>query len=623
MEDLDLAWYQRVISIFLLCGCVVGNAGANGLLSSWGQQEPEFLDVAEVFTLDPVQRQGDVFLAAGHVADGYYVYRHALKLVDAQGHEVSLDLPDGTARHDAFFGDTQVYMGDALDLRFPVTAEGPLMLHWQGCAEAGICYPPQTMAVSLPVAGAGSSLVDDGIGQGGPDAAASVPAATRLDGTAAAAIGMAEDQAAAQRLETLGPVLGTLLFFGFGLLLAFTPCSLPMIPIISAMIVGSQAGPRRAFSLSLSYVLTMAGTYAVVGVAAGLAGANLQATLQSPWLLGAFAALFLILASSLFGLFELRLPSALINRVESAGRNRLGGSIPAAAMLGLLSALLVGPCMTAPLAGALLYIGQTGSAIYGGMALFALGLGMGLPLLAIAVFGARALPRPGAWMERVRVAFGYIMVGMAVMMLTRFLPGTMGLVLWGAWGLLVAVGLFAWGQAVVARHRLAWTLRSGAVFAGLWSVLMLVGAASGGDSALQPLAHLRGGSVSSAPEGSGVAFVQAKSVQDVDAALEQAALRHQWTLIDFYADWCVSCHVIERNVFGNPVVASRLARMQVVRPDVTRNDATDQALLKRWGVMGPPTLILVGPDGRERRDLRMVGEIDAQAFLDHLDQAGA
>lgn len=612
-----MVFYRRVVAVFLLCCCAIGSVWAEGLLPSWGSSERQFLDVAEVFKLEPAHKQGDSFSAAGHIADGYYVYRHAIKLVDAQGHEVSLTLPTGTAKHDEFFGDTEIYMGDALDLRFPATAPGPLTLHWQGCAEAGICYPPQTMNVTLPAVTAGASTAGGGPAQGEPTAVPANP------GSAGGATGMAEDQAAAQRLAALGPVWGTLLFFGFGLLLAFTPCSLPMIPIVSTMVVGSQAKPRRAFLLSLSYVLAMAGTYAVVGVAAGLAGANLQATLQSPWLLGAFAALFLVLASSLFGLFELQLPSALINRVESAGRDRSGGSIPGAAVLGFLSALLVGPCMTAPLAGALLYIGQTGSAIHGGMALFALGLGMGLPLLAIAMFGARVLPRPGAWMDRVRVAFGYVMVGMAVMMLTRFLPGTVSLVLWGAWVLSVAIGLIAWGQAVAAKHRLAWTLRSGAVFAGLWSVLMLVGAASGGESALQPLAHLRGESVSTAPAAAGVAYAQAKSVEDVDAHLAQAALRGQWTLIDFYADWCVSCHVIERNVFDNAAVAARLARMQVVRPDVTRNDTTDQALLKRWGVMGPPTLILVGPDGTERRDLRAVGEIDARAFLDRLDKAGS
>lgn len=612
-----MAFYRRVVAVFLLCCCAVGSAWADGLLPSWGGSDRQFLDAAEVFNLELVQQHGDSFSAAGHVADGYYVYRHSIKLVDAQGHEVSLTLPAGTSKHDEFFGDTEIYTSDALDLRFPAAAPGPLTLHWQGCAEAGICYPPQTVNVALPAAVEGASTVGKGSAQGNPTAAPTNPS------SAGAATEMAEDQAAAQRLAALAPVRGTLLFFGFGLLLAFTPCSLPMIPIVSTMVVGSQAKPQRAFFLSLSYVLAMAGTYAVVGVAAGLAGANLQATLQSPWLLGAFAALFLVLASSLFGLFELQLPSAVINRVDSAGRDRSSGSIPGAAALGFLSALLVGPCMTAPLAGALLYIGQTGSAIYGGLALFALGLGMGLPLLAIAVFGARVLPRPGAWMDRVRVAFGYVMVGMAVMMLTRFLPGTVSLVLWGAWVLSVAIGLIAWGQAVAAKYRLAWTLRSGAVFAGLWSVLMLAGAASGGESAFQPLAHLRGASTSTAPAAAGVAYVQAKSVKDVDAHLAQAASRGQWTLIDFYADWCVSCHVIERNVFDDPAVAARLARMQVVRPDVTRNDATDQALLKHWGVMGPPTLILVGPDGTERRELRVVGEIDSRAFLDRLDKAGS
>lgn len=432
---------------------------------------------------------------------------------------------------------------------------------------------------------------------------------------------MAEDQAAAQKLSTLGPVAGVLLFFGFGLLLAFTPCTLPMIPIVSTLVVGNQAGPRRALLLSLSYVLAMAGTYAAVGVAAGLAGANLQAALQSPWLLGAFAALFLILASSLFGLFELRLPSALVNRIGRSGKEPAGGSVAGAAALGFLSALLVGPCMTAPLAGALLYIGQTGSALYGGLALFALGLGMGLPLLAIAVFGARVLPRPGAWMETVRVAFGYVMVGMAVMMVSRFLPGSTALLLWGMWMLSVSIGLIAWGQVVAAKRRLAWTLRSVAAFAGLWSVLMVVGAAAGGASSLQPLAHLR--AAASTPGTASVAYVQAKSIEDVDARIAEAGARGQWTLIDFYADWCVSCHVIEREVFGHPEVTSRLAGMQIVRPDVTRNDEQDRALLKRWQVQGPPTIILVGPDGRERRTQRVVGEVDADAFLARLDLAGA
>ncbi|MDS1142341.1 protein-disulfide reductase DsbD [Pusillimonas sp. SM2304] len=605
-------------ALVLFCFAVGSAWAGNGLFSS--ATEPEFLEASDVFKVEEVRQQGGEYIVEGQIADGYYVYRHSLKLVDDNENAVDLALPSGTPRHDEFFGDTVIYTGDTARLRFPAAVTGPLTLHWQGCAEDGICYPPQTMHISAPAATAvadGQAVEQppqasepESVSERGPDSAGMPSGAS-----------VGEDQAAAQRLAALGPIAGTLLFFGFGLLLAFTPCTLPMIPIVSTMVVGSQAKPRRAFVLSSSYVLAMAGTYAAVGVAAGLAGANLQATLQSPWLLSAFAALFLILASSLFGLFELRLPSAVTNRLQAAGPARSGGSITGAAVLGFLSALLVGPCMTAPLAGALLYIGQTGSAIQGGLALFALGLGMGLPLLAIAVFGARVLPKPGAWMDRVRVAFGYVMVGMAVMMLTRFLTGTTSLLLWGAWMLLVAVGLVAWAQAVTNRQRLAWSLRSAAAFVGLWSVLMLVGAASGGDAALQPLAHLRGAPAAATPTAE-VSYIQAKSVADVDARLAEGAARGQWTLIDFYADWCVSCHVIERNVFGDPAVAAQLARMQVVRPDVTRNDATDKELLKHWGVMGPPTLILVGPDGTERRDLRVVGEIGAREFQDRLDAAG-
>lgn len=622
-----MSLYRRAFAFVVLFFSVTGGAWASGGLFSW-VQEPELLEAADVFTVEDVRQQADRFEASGHITAGYYVYRHSLKLVDGQGDSVELGLTAGTVQHDEFFGDTEIYTGTMLHLNFQAETAGPLTLHWQGCAELGFCYPPQVLQIDVPTRAAGSSSV-----QGSPPPLNTVPnlqsnpqpnttpeRAPNPDKLASGAE-MGEDQQAAQRLAALGPISGTLLFFVFGLLLAFTPCTLPMIPIISSMVVGSQAKSRRAFMLSLSYVVAMAGTYAVVGVAAGLAGANLQATLQSPWLLGAFAVLFLILASSLFGLFELRLPSALVNRVESADRQQSGGSVAGAAGLGFLSALLVGPCMTAPLAGALLYIGQTGSALYGGLALFALGLGMGLPLLVIAMFGARVLPKPGAWMDRVRIAFGYLMVGMAVMMLDRFLPSIVSLALWGAWILSVAVGLFAWAQAASVTPRLVWSLRTGAAVVGLWSVFMLVGAASGGDSLLQPLTHLRGGMLA-ASTAVAPTYVQAKSVEDVDNRLAQAAARGEWTLIDFYADWCVSCHVIERNVFGDSIVAQRLARLQIVRPDVTLNDATDRALLKHWGVMGPPTLILVGPDGTERRDLRIVGEINATEFLNRLNKAG-
>lgn len=622
--------------IFLLWFVASSAMAAGGLFSSAGHDE--FLDAGDVLKLDEVRRDAVGFIVQGHIAKGYYVYRHSLKMEDSQGQPIVLELSDGTPKHDEFFGDIEIFKGDALQVRFSLPSSGPLTLHWQGCAEAGICYPPQTISLIWPrkrVRGTSSGVdfAHRGVEKGSlstflvdANSAGSPKAVSDASGEATNLTAdpprsdIAEDQATAQRLAALGPVMGTLLFFGFGLLLAFTPCTLPMIPIVSTMIVGSQVKPRRAFVLSLAYVMTMAAIYAGLGVAAGLAGANFQAALQSPWLLGAFAGLFMVLAFSLFGMFELRLPAALVSQVDSAGRGRSGGSVGGAVVLGLLSALLVGPCMTAPLAGALLYIGQTGSALQGGLALFALGVGMGLPLLAIAVFGAHVLPRPGIWMDRVRVVFGYVMLGLAIMMLARFLPGALNLLLWGAWSLAVAVGLVAWAQLVAYRQRLAWALRFFAAFVGVWSILMLTGAASGATSILQPLAHLH--AVGSSVNTLGVSYVSAKSVEDVDKRLVEARTRGQWTLIDFYAEWCISCHVIERNVFGNDEVAQRLAAIQIIRPDVTRNDVVDKALLKQWGVMGPPTLILVGPDGVERRDLRMVGEVGVREFMAKLNAAG-
>ncbi|MDR3399532.1 MAG: protein-disulfide reductase DsbD [Pandoraea sp.] len=600
--------------IFLIFVILLGTFGAMRAADAFPwQSEPKFLDASQVLTLSPVNEVDGHLEVVGHVAKDYYVYRHSLRAEDASGKPVDLTLSDGARHTDEFFGDTEIYTRDALRLRLPAATAGPMTLHWQGCAEAGICYPPQAMAIALPT-GVASNAVGAAI------SATSTPA----DTDAAGAVPLAEDQATAHRLATLGPVTATLLFFGLGLLLAFTPCTLPMIPIVSTMIVGNRPAPLRALALSLSYVLAMALTYAAVGVAAGLAGANLQATLQSPWLLGAFAGLFLVLAASLFGLFELRLPAFVTNRLDAAGNQRTGGSLAGAAALGFLSALLVGPCMTAPLAGALLYIGQTGNAWMGGVALFALGLGMGLPLLAIALFGSRVLPRPGPWMVRVRIAFAYVMTGMAILMLSRFLPGSVSLLLWGALGLGLAVGLGAWAWTMRGTSA-SWMLTFISALASIWSVLMLVGAASGSDSVLQPLARANASVVSGTNErsGNGVDYVSVKSAEDVDARIAQAAAKGQWTLIDFYADWCVSCHVIERNVFGDPAVAARLARMQVLRPDVTKNDKIDQALMKRWGVLGPPTLILIDANGKEVRAQRMVGELDARSFLRRLDAAGA
>lgn len=594
-------WY-RLAGVLLLSG-VLSSAWAGGGFSFWsGGSSPEVLPVEDVLKLAEPVKDEEGILIEGQIAPDHYLYRHALRVVDSAGSDIEIVLPAGEARHDEFFGDTEVYTGPLLSIRLPAAVSGPLELHWQGCAERGICYPPQVVSLTLD----------------GQMVATTTTAPPR---PLPQKVALAEDQAAAARLAELGMLSGMALFFGFGVLLAFTPCTLPMIPIVSAMVVGSGARPRRAALLSSFYVLAMAGTYAVVGVIAGVAGANLQASLQSPWLLGSFAVLFLTFAASLFGAFELRMPAWLTDRIECAGRNQHGGSIAGVGTLGVLSALLVGPCMTAPLAGALLYISQTGSAVTGGLALFALGLGMGLPLVLIAVFGSRVLPRPGPWMDRVKLLFGYLMVAMAIYMLTRFITGSVGLLLWGAWLLAIAVGLMGWGVSRPAGCRGGWGLRFASLLAGLWATAMLVGAAAGGASVLKPLEGLN--LATEAQAAAPLAYVSVKSVEDVDARIAEAAAVGQWTMIDFYADWCVSCHVIEREVFGDPAIAERLARMQVLRPDVTAYDAADRALMLHWGVPGPPSLILIGPDGVERRAQRTVGETGARDFAARLDAAGA
>lgn len=559
----------------------------------------------EVFSITEVQAETNSTHLVGRVEDGNYVYRKSLSAEDGDGKSVSIELPKGSIHDDPYFGSTEIYEGPELTVRIPPSTKGPLALHWQACAKDGVCFPPQVLKVALGSSSAGtipaqSSVLDTPL-------PAPTPGSEQQD--------LAGDEAAAQKLESLGPVLGPLLFFGFGLLLAFTPCSLPMVPIVAAMVTGG-ATPRRAAALASSYVVAMALTYSAVGVLAGLAGANLQAALQTPWLLCSLAILFAVLAASLFGAFELKLPSWLMNKLQGTETNGKG-SIAGSFMLGLISALMVGPCMTAPLAGALLYIGQTGSALRGGTALLMLGLGMGVPLILIAIFGAKVLPRPGAWMERVRVIFGYVMLALAVEMLTRFMPGYAALGLWGAWGLGVAVGFLTWSRSYEA-SRLKPVLSFGGALSGLWAVFLLIGAASGNSSLANPLMSNSQSIVSAS---AGNSMIPVKTVEDLQKKVATAGASGQWTLVDFYADWCTSCHHNERSVFGDEAVQKVLAQMQVLRPDVTANDAQDQELMRALGVQGPPTLLLIGPDGQERRAQRSIGETSASDFLARVKQA--
>lgn len=541
--------------------------------------QPDFLAVDKAFVFSSERLDSGQTRLHWQITDGYYLYKKRLKF-DGLPTEQHPALPAAQTHTDEFFGESQVYRGE-LELILPAHASGQLRVGWQGCADAGLCYPPQTSTVALTPADA----VDRGREQ-------------------------ASDQALAGDLQHGTLFWSLLAFLGLGVLLAFTPCSLPMLPILAGLVLGNGASARRGWALAAVYVLSMALVYAGLGVIAALLGANLQAWLQQPWLLGSLAALFVVLALPMFGAFELQLPTWLRDRLERAGHNTRGGNLYGAALLGALSGLLMGPCMTAPLAGALLYIAQSGNAVQGALVLFALGLGMGLPLLLLVTLGNRYLPRPGAWMERVKGFFGFVFLAMALYTLRAVLDPTLWLGLAGAW--LIALGWAAWTTLQAQRP-----LQALALLFGLWGSLMVVGAAAGGSDPWRPLEPYTGASNAEAQATRADAFTTVSDPASLQRELDAATAQGQWVLLDYYADWCVSCKVMEKQVFARDDVLAALNGVRLLRLDVTADAPPSRELLKRYAVPGPPSLIWIGPEGDERRARRITGEIDALNFLQH------
>lgn len=541
--------------------------------------QPDFLAVDKAFVFSSERLDSGQTRLHWQITDGYYLYQKRLKFegLPTDQHPA---LPAAQTHTDEFFGESPVYRGE-LELILPAHASGQLRVGWQGCADAGLCYPPQTSTVALTPADA----VDRGREQ-------------------------ASDQALAGDLQHGTLFWSLLAFLGLGVLLAFTPCSLPMLPILAGLVLGNGASARRGWALAAVYVLSMALVYAGLGVIAALLGANLQAWLQQPWLLGSLAALFVVLALPMFGAFELQLPAWLRDRLERAGHNTRGGNLYGAALLGALSGLLMGPCMTAPLAGALLYIAQSGNAVQGALVLFALGLGMGLPLLLLVTLGNRYLPRPGAWMERVKGFFGFVFLAMALYTLRAVLDPTLWLGLAGAW--LIALGWAAWTTLQAQRP-----LQALALLFGLWGSLMVVGAAAGGSDPWRPLEPYTGASNAEAQATRADAFTTVSDPASLQRELDAATAQGQWVLLDYYADWCVSCKVMEKQVFARDDVLAALKGVRLLRLDVTADAPPSRELLKRYAVPGPPSLIWIGPEGDERRARRITGEIDALNFLQH------
>ena len=596
--------------------------------------QPELLDPEKAFRFSARVLDASNIEVRYQIADGYYLYRERFAFT-AEPAGVKLGearIPEGKHKKDEFFGDVQTYRGElkivvpvetAVDGRLTLTATS------QGCADVGVCYVPMDSKVQLVMAGATGTAVTAG---SAPAARDSGNPLARIIGQNGSGIAKAPAAASAGAEESRIAVLFhgefwllIVSFFGFGLLLSFTPCVLPMIPILSGIIVGCRQPVTRmhGFALSAAYVLGMAITYALAGVAAGLSGAMLSAALQNPWVLGGFALVFVILALSMFGFYELQLPAAFQSRLTEASNRLPGGRYAGVFAMGVLSALIVGPCVAAPLAGALLYISQSRDGVLGGAALFAMALGMGVPLLAVGASAGTLLPKAGPWMDAVKRFFGVLLLAVAIYLVSPVVPLAAQMLAWAALLIVSAVYLRVIDPLPQHAHGFQRFGKGVGVIALLAGAAFMVGAFSGAKDILQPLSGLM-----SAPATGGAApaaaseplFKRVATGAELDAAVKLAGAAGKPVLLDFYADWCVSCKEMERFTFTDAQVKQRLANMVKIQVDVTANTAEHQALLKRFRLFGPPGIIFFDKKSKEINGLRVIGFQSAEKFAAVLDE---
>lgn len=615
--------FKRLSLLLLLCWLPL-LAHAQWFSSSSNQSD--FLPVLEAFQ-PTAWHDGSAIYIGIDIADDYYLYRHQFS-VSSKTDAVSLDeplLPQGTFTTDEFMGDVYVFRDKLVfETPFSPSYSGPIdiELTFQGCADAGLCYPPETISLealesSPPTAFADWDAADQALSgaEGSDDQQISQTAGTNSSTEFSAP--QSEDSRFSALLGSASLPLALGLFFIAGLGLTFTPCVLPMVPILSSIIVGQKPTRPRAFVLSASYVLGMASTYALVGVLMGLfgAGLNLQAHLQSAPVLVTFAALFTLFALVMFGAFDLRVSPRLAAKIDG-WQARAQQSGPAGlALAGALSVLVVSPCVTAPLAGALVFISSTGNAAMGGAVLFALGLGMGVPLLLVGTFGATLLPRSGAWMNGVKIAFGLLLLGVAIWMVERLVPPSMALLLWAA----LAIGSALMLGALNMNQSQGWPKARQTLGLMLlaWGIALVIGAAQGGSNPLRPLTVSSSSTDSGTPQAT-LAFQQVDELSALEIALSEAASAQQPAFVNFTADWCISCKLMERDVFPDPNVVAALNDFRLIEVDVTNTDAQSRELLNRFNLFGPPSLLFFS-QGEEVRDARIQGEITATQLVQHLE----
>jgi thiol:disulfide interchange protein DsbD len=571
--------------------------------------EPELLEPDQAFRFAARLKDARAIEVTYRIAPGYYMYRDKFQftLAPAGAKPGAPQLPAGKKHRDEFFGEVETYRGNLrILLPFELADAGvpaiQLTAISQGCADIGVCYVPHEQKAELRLASLAAG-------------------ATRSDAASGlfSWIDPAADDVRIARVFEGGFWLIVASFFGFGLLLSFTPCVLPMVPILSSVIVGAGSPVTRSRGLMLAavYVLGMAITYAAAGVAAGLSGAMLSAALQNPWVLGAFAMLFVALALAMFGLYDLQIPVALQQRLAVASNRFHGGHTAGVFVMGVLSALILGPCVAAPLAGALLYIGQSRDVVLGGSALFALALGMGVPLLAVGASAGALLPKAGPWMETVKRGFGTLLLAMAIYIVSPFLPVSVQMLAWAALLIVTGIYLRAIDPLPAAAHGFQRLAKGVGIIALIAGLAYLVGALSGGRDILQPLSGLRGAESGSAS--SETPFVRVANAAELDDRVRAVAGRT--VMLDFYADWCVSCKEMERYTFSDERVRARFREMVLLQADVTANRPEHAELLRRFRLFGPPGIVFFDRDGREIPGLRVIGFQPADRFVAVLDQA--
>lgn len=604
-----------VLSFLLLTilSAPVWAAEGFNLLDSLGGDD-NILDPDDAFQIS-YDTKPEHFKVSWVIADGHYLYRDKIKITtdDPSIQAQPLILPAADPKDDPVFNKTLYVYHNFAEATLPyhysdnVAKDVTFKVKYQGCSEiSGICYPPQNKTFTVRLSPVPAAM------------------ATQDQHVKASTESVSEQDEIASILRSGNTWLTIIAFFGAGLLLAFTPCVFPMIPILSGIIVGQgeKISTGKAFYLSLVYVLAMALTYTVVGILVGLSGENIQAWFQNPWIIGSFAAIFVALSLSMFGFYELQMPSSIQSKLATISQSQQGGNIIGVAIMGFLSALIVGPCVTAPLVGALIYIAESGDAVLGGLALFSLSMGMGAPLLVIGTSAGNLLPKAGAWMDAVKAVFGVLLLGLAIWLLERVAPAAVTMSLWAA--LIIVSAIYMGAMDSLPGNSSGWKkLWKGlGVVLLIYGIIILLGLASGNRNVFQPLTGLNmpgSGMTSAATEH--LNFKQIKGIDGLNQEIARANAAGQTVMLDFYADWCVSCKEMEALTFTDTAVQQALEDVVLLQADVTDNDEIDKQLYKHFGIIGPPSIMFFDRNGKEQRNYRVVGYMPAEQFSQHVKRA--